>query len=109
MSRAVDEAGGPAAPILEALRSVIDPELGVDIVELGLVYRVALADDRAEVLMTMTSPTCPAGAQLAREAEAAVRRAAPHLARVDVRVVWDPPWQPSFMSEEAKRRLGWGE
>jgi len=92
---------------MEALRHVLDPELGVGIVDLGLVYRLTIEDGRLRVLMTMTSPACPAGGQLAREAETAVRRAVPELRDVEVRLVWDPPWRPELMSEDAKRRLGW--
>lgn len=96
------------ARVRECLRGVIDPELGVNIVDLGLVYRVTVEDDRVEVVMTMTSPTCPLGERLASEAEAAVRRCAPEAREVDVRVALFPPWHPGLMSDAAKLQLGWG-
>ena len=93
--------------VLAALRQVLDPELGINVVDLGLVYDVAIDADRIEVVLTMTSPACPLGAQLEEEAAAAVRRAAGGGVRVDVKLVLDPPWHPALMSEAAKRQLGW--
>ena len=92
--------------VLAALRQVLDPELGINVVDLGLVYDVALDEGRVEVALTMTSPACPLGGQLRSDAEDALRRAAPGL-DVAVRLVLDPPWHPALMSEEAKRQLGW--
>jgi metal-sulfur cluster biosynthetic enzyme len=102
------ERGDLSARIAEGLRHVLDPELGVNVVDLGLVYRVTLDGDRVEVLMTMTSPACPLGGHLTREAEAAVRRSAPEVGAVAVRLVLDPPWHPGLMSDAARRQLGWG-
>lgn len=93
--------------VRECLREVDDPELGENIVDLGLVYRVAVEGNRAEVVMTVTSPTCPLGELLATEAEAAIRRRLPELAEIDVQVVLFPPWHSGLMSDAAKRRLGW--
>lgn len=104
----VVERGDLSARIRQGLRDVIDPELGVNVVDLGLVYRVTLDGDRVEVLLTMTSPTCPLGGHLASEAEAAVRRSAPGVGQVAVRLVLDPPWHPGLMSDAARRQLGWG-
>jgi metal-sulfur cluster biosynthetic enzyme len=92
--------------VLEALRGVQDPELGINVVDLGLVYDVAVRPGAVEVALTMTSPACPLGDQMKAEAESALRRAAPG-ASVTVHVVLDPPWHPALMSEAAKRRLGW--
>ncbi len=94
--------------IREALRTVIDPELGIDVVSLGLVRSVEVAEDEVRVRMTMTTPACPLGPQIRDEAVDAVREAVPEASRVDVELVWDPPWTPDEMSEEARRRLGWG-
>jgi metal-sulfur cluster biosynthetic enzyme len=90
----------------ELLREVIDPELGVNIVDLGLVYDIRVADDVAHIRMTLTTPGCPLGAYLDDE----VRRClwgAPGVADVDVQVVWDPPWRPEMMSDRARAQLGW--
>ncbi|HUK05626.1 MAG TPA: metal-sulfur cluster assembly factor [Burkholderiales bacterium] len=93
---------------LEALRAVQDPEAGMSIVDLGLVYRVEVKDKRIEVDLTMTSPACPVAPQLVDEAVAAIRTIAPEAADVEVRLVWDPPWTPERMSEAARERFGWG-
>jgi FeS assembly SUF system protein len=94
--------------ILEALKQVYDPEIPVDIVNLGLVYDVAIEDGIVRVKMTTTSPGCPVGDYLAQE----VKRAVEALSGVDavsVEFVWDPPWTPERMSAEAKKKLGWGQ
>ena len=93
--------------VLEALKAVYDPEIPVDIVNLGLVYDVAVHAGWVTIRMTMTAAGCPAGDYLVGE----VKRAAaelPGVEDVDVELVWDPPWSPERMSEEAKRTLGWG-
>ncbi len=92
--------------VLAALRQVLDPELGINVVDLGLVYDVTIGPDRVDVALTMTSPACPLGDQLQRDAEEALRGAAPGV-DVRVRLVLDPPWHPALMSETAKRQLGW--
>jgi metal-sulfur cluster biosynthetic enzyme len=93
--------------IWDALRTVLDPEVGENIVDLGLVYRVEAGPDAVAVDITMTTPACPASGSIAEEAEAAIRRACPEAAEVTVEVVFDPPWTPERMSEEVKRRFGW--
>jgi metal-sulfur cluster biosynthetic enzyme len=97
-----------ANSVWNALRQVLDPELGINIVDLGLVYGVVTDHGRIEVVMTVTSAACPMGEELAREAAAAVRRSAPDAHDVDVRVVLHPPWDPALMSKSAKQQLGWG-
>ena len=97
-----------ADEVLQALRAVEDPEAGMSIVDLGLVYRVDVAGERVAVDVTMTSPACPVAPQLVDEAVAAIRAIAPPAAEVDVRLVWDPPWTPERMSPEARERFGWG-
>ena len=92
--------------VLAALREVVDPELGLNVVDLGLVYGVELADGDVRVAMTMTSQACPLGAYLTTEAEAAIRGRAPGARSVRVDLVWDPPWRPEMMSETARRALG---
>jgi len=93
--------------VREALRSVEDPEAGMNIVDLGLVYAINAQPGRVRVEMTMTSPACPVGPYLVDEAEAAVRAAASDGTEVQVDLVWEPPWTPERMSPEARGRFGW--
>ncbi len=94
------------ADILDALHSVDDPEAGMSVVDLGLVYRVSASDNHVKVEMTMTSPACPLGDYLTDAVAEAVRRVSPD-AEVEVALVWDPPWTPERMSPEAQKRFGW--
>ena len=94
----------------EALKQVIDPELFVNIVDLGLVYLVTVDDledgkQKVSIEMTMTSPACPAGPQLPGQSKAAVGNLE-GAAAVDVRLVMDPPWTPDRMTEDARDQLG---
>jgi len=91
--------------VLEALGGVWDPELGLDVVSLGLVYDVRVDGTDVDIDMTLTTPGCPVSEQLPTEAEAAVRAALPD-ADVRVHVVWDPPWTPERLSPAASERLG---
>ncbi len=91
----------------EALRTVLDPEVGENVVDLGLVYRVECAPGRVEVDLTMTSPACPMAGSIAEDAERAIRDACPAAREVRVDVVYEPPWTPERMSEAARRRFGW--
>src|SRR5258706_1661573 len=91
--------------IREALKKVIDPELGVSIMELGLVYDVRYEDGEAEVEMTLTSPGCPLAPvidQKVREALSDITE----LKHLSLELVWDPPWTTSAMSEELRAELG---
>lgn len=90
-----------------ALRRVIDPEVGMNIVDLGLVYRIAAEGDALVVEMTMTSPACPLGDLILEDAEAALRPLLAEGMRLDLRLVWSPPWEPALMSESAKRHFDW--
>ncbi len=95
--------------VREVLKCVIDPELYVNIVDLGLIYNVDIQpheNDRVRVAveMTMTSPMCPAGPQLVAQTKQAVE-AMEHVAECEVKVVMDPPWTPDRMTEEAKDQL----
>ena len=95
------------ARIEEALRGVLDPELGVNIIDLGLVYGAArLPNGEIYVQMTMTTPVCPLSRYLLAEVGRALQQAFPG-AELKVELVWDPPWDPSRMSAEARRQLGW--
>jgi metal-sulfur cluster biosynthetic enzyme len=96
------------ARVRACLQEVNDPELGENIVDLGLVHRIAIEGGRIEVVMTVTSPSCPIGELLASQARAAIRRGVPEVEDVDVQMVLFPRWHPGLMSEAARRRLGWG-
>lgn len=93
--------------VQEALKKVEDPEAGMNVVDLGLVYGIEVAPGRVRVAMTMTSPACPAASYLLDEAAAAIREAAPEELDVQVDLVWDPPWTPDRMSAAAQKRFGW--
>ena len=94
------------ADVIEALRSVYDPEIPVNIYELGLVYGIEVREDgRVEIRLTLTSPMCPVAGSLPPEVEAKVA-ALPGVKNSSVEVVWDPPWNPSMMSEAARLELG---
>lgn len=93
--------------VREALKSVEDPEAGMNIVDLGLVYAITAEGSRVRVAMTMTSPACPVAPYLVDEASAAIRAVAPEGTDVEVELVWEPPWTPELMSAEAKGRFGW--
>lgn len=93
--------------VWDALRTVIDPEIGINVVDLGLVYGVEIAANRVHVTMTMTTQACPLHAYLTEAAETAIGAAAPEAEAVQVDMVWDPPWNPSLMSDDARQRLGW--
>ncbi len=90
--------------IIEALRGCYDPEIPVNIVDLGLVYKVSLTDGRAYVKMTLTAPGCPATAYLSAQVKGEIERL-PGIKGADVDIVWDPPWTPDRMSEEARKQL----
>ena len=93
--------------VYAALRSVVDPELGIDVVELGLVYGVQIDGGDVHVRMTMTSAACPMHGHLTQLAANAVRRQVAGATEVTVEVVFDPQWTPEMMSAEARRKLGW--
>lgn len=95
--------------IRAALRHVADPEIGANIVDLGLVYSIAFDDKLLRVEMTMTSPACPMGDMILDDAYAELARVLPADYEADIRVVWNPPWEPSMMSEQCRLRLGWSE
>jgi metal-sulfur cluster biosynthetic enzyme len=95
------------AQIRQALTAVEDPEAGMSVVDLGLVYAIAVTAGQVSVDMTMTSPACPAASYIADEAADAIRAVAPAGTDVQVRLVWEPPWTPERMSDEARKKFGW--
>ncbi|MBM4222118.1 MAG: metal-sulfur cluster assembly factor [Gammaproteobacteria bacterium] len=98
----------PAADVLRnALTQVIDPEVGMNIVDLGLVYDIRIAAERVEVDITMTTPACPMSSMIAEQAREVIMAAIAADAEVVVNLVWDPPWDASMMSDRAREHFGW--
>ena len=93
--------------VLEMLRQVEDPELGMDVVDLGLVYDVEVEGPKVKVLYSLTSMGCPAGPLIAGDMERAAREVE-GVEEVDLELTFDPPWTPDKMSEDAKFILGFG-
>lgn len=98
-------------PTPEAIRSVIqekvhDPELMMNVVDIGLIYGVEVTEKTAEITMTLTSPGCPAGPQIIGDVQRAAHESFPDIEEVNVHLVWTPFWNPEMMSQEAKGELG---
>ncbi len=99
-------------PTPDAIRDEIqahvqDPELMMNIVDLGLIYNVEVTEEpNAEITMTLTSPGCPAGPQIISDVQRTVHNAFPSLSEVNIHLVWTPFWNPDMMSDEAKDELG---
>lgn len=92
--------------VIEELKTVFDPEIPVDVYELGLIYTVKIDEQGAtNIRMTLTSPMCPAAEELPPEVESKAREV-PGVTSVTLDLVWDPPWSPEMMSEAAKLELG---
>ena len=94
------------APILAALTRVVDPELALSIVDIGLVYAVSVGPDALHVRMTMTSAACPVTDVVVEDVEHELARVAPAGLPVRVELVWQPPWSPERLSERARRFMG---
>jgi metal-sulfur cluster biosynthetic enzyme len=92
--------------VLEELKNVMDPELGMNIVDLGLVYRVDVTDEKVEVDFTLTYPGCPAGESIQQDITSTLQDFT-GMENVAINLVWDPPWRPDFMTEEARVSLGY--
>lgn len=99
-------------PTGEAIRGVLqervfDPELRMNIVDLGLIYDVAVTEEKtAEITMTLTSPGCPAGPEIITSVQREAHMAFPELEEVNIHLTWTPFWNPDMMSDEAKEELG---
>ena len=101
---------GPEAlrlPIVEALTRVVDPEVAMSIVDVGLIYGVDVGDTELKVKLTMTSAACPVTDMIVAEVEAELDRIAPRDLLIAVELVWEPPWTADRMSARAKRFMGW--
>jgi metal-sulfur cluster biosynthetic enzyme len=91
--------------IYESLKQIYDPEVGINIVDMGLIYGLDIDDQKIGVTMTLTSPGCPAGPQILGQIDSALK-ALEGVEDVDIQVVWSPPWTPDMLSEEARDQLG---
>ena len=91
--------------VLEALRTVKDPELNVNVVDLGLIYTIQTRESEVDVEMTLTSPACPAGPEIIRDAVGAIERLE-GVDKANVKLVMSPPWTPEKMTDEARDELG---
>ena len=110
MTNPLKDMNPPSAEgVRNLLRRIIDPEVGVNIVDLGLIYDIDADDGTIRVEMTMTSPACPMGEMIIDDAYAELDRILPDECQPEIRIVWEPPWNPSMMSEKCRLRLGWNE
>ena len=91
--------------VVDALRTVIDPELNVNIVDLGLIYTVQTREEEVDVEMTLTTPACPAGPEILRNAVTAIEKI-DGVAKANVKLVMTPPWSPDRMTDDARDQLG---
>lgn len=101
---------GPAdmqAPLTAALSRVIDPEMALNIVDLGLVYGVAVEEDRVKVDLTMTSAACPVAELIMDDVTQELTDLLGTEKEIDCELVWDPPWNPQMMSQRARMAMGW--
>src|SRR5437868_15307420 len=95
------------APVIAALTRVVDPEVALSIVDVGLIYGVKISEDSLHVLLTMTSAACPVADVIMEEVETELDRVAPPGMRIDIELVWEPPWTPDRMSARARRFMQW--
>ena len=93
--------------VRDALRIVMDPEAGMNIVDLGLVYGIEASADGVKVRMTMTSAACPMADMIVDDSYKALEGALPLNTPIDIELVWDPPWTPELMSGLAREQFGW--
>ena len=91
--------------IYESLKQIYDPEVGINIVDMGLVYGLEIEDQKVGVIMTLTSPGCPAGPQILSQIDSALKELE-GVEDVDIQVVWSPPWTPDMLSDDARDQLG---
>ena len=104
-SETTDSAEQMHDQVIERIKSIFDPEIPVDIYELGLIYGILIDEGKVDILMTLTSPACPEAQSLPPSVEAEVR-SVHGVTDCKVEIVWDPPWGPERMSEAAKLQLG---
>ena len=93
--------------IRQALKQILDPEIGVNIVDLGLVYSIETRPEEVYIQLTMTSPACPLHGVITRKMDQVLRETFPDLGHMTIELVWEPPCSPEMMSDTAKKQLGW--
>jgi len=93
--------------VVAVLKKCYDPEIPINIFDLGLVYDIDIGDERIAVKMTLTAPGCPASAYLSSDVKRKIE-ALPGVKEAEVQIVWDPPWTPEMMSDLAKKQFGMG-
>lgn len=93
--------------VWEVLHGVIDPEVGINIVDLGLVYGIDAAGDDVKVTMTLTTPGCPLHETIAEAVDTALHYFIPYLETVTLDLVWEPRWTPAMITEAGRNELGW--
>lgn len=93
--------------VRRVLRRVMDPEVGINIIDLGLVYDVLISDAGLTVRLTMTTAACPMHQMIQDSARSALRAEWPDLDNLNIELVWEPEWTPDMMSDEARQELGW--
>lgn len=91
------------------LRQVVDPEMAINIVDLGLIYHIDVSSQRVRIEMTMTSLACPMGQMIVDDANDVLAQALPEGCEPEITLVWNPPWDPAMMSERSRREFGWGD
>lgn len=96
-----------AEQIRETLKKVLDPEVGINIVDLGLIYTIEIKPEEVYIQLTMTSPACPLHGVITRDMDKVLRQTFPDLGPMTIELVWEPPWSPEMMSDTAKKQLGW--
>lgn len=100
------EKGADTVMIADLLHQVIDPEVGVNVVDLGLIYAIRVSEDTASIRMSLTTPGCPLSAYM----EDAIQRllwGTPGIENIDLQIIWEPAWTTEMMSARAKQELGW--
>ncbi|MDH5720331.1 MAG: metal-sulfur cluster assembly factor [Spirochaetia bacterium] len=94
--------------ILNSLKNVIDPEIGINIVDLGLIYNVEIKENEISIDLTMTSRGCPMHQHICDEIVKALKKEHTNIVNVETNLVWEPEWSPEKMSADARKKLGWG-
>lgn len=93
--------------VVAVLKKCYDPEIPINIYDLGLVYNIDIAEERIGIRMTLTAPGCPASGYISHDVKRKLE-SLPGIKEAEIQIVWDPPWTPDRMSETAKKQFGWG-
>ena len=107
MSLIFDQLTTEEQRLYKALQSVIDPEIGENLIDLGLIYGIRIQDNIARVTFTMTSYACPMSELVIEDIHESLRKTLADNIEIDLDLVWEPAWEPSMIEAEARKRLGW--